>query len=52
LGEGHLCDPQDPEVEFRFSKMTGDSYQILEYVSPLWPTQTYARAANAGGERL
>ncbi|HEX4742522.1 MAG TPA: serine hydrolase domain-containing protein [Caulobacteraceae bacterium] len=52
VGEGHLCDPQDPEVELRFSKMTGDSYQILEYVSPLWPTQTYARAANAGGERL
>jgi CubicO group peptidase (beta-lactamase class C family) len=46
LGRGCLCDPGDPEVEFRFSDLQGGRYQRLDYVSPLWPDVAYRRVAN------
>ena len=39
-----LCDPADPEVEFRFSKRRGGRYQRVDYISPLWPAATSWRA--------
>jgi hypothetical protein len=47
LGDGRFCDPDDPEVEFRFSELRGGEYQVLEYVSPLWPARRFVR-----GERI
>lgn len=44
LREDRLCDPADPEVEFRFSELRGGRYQRLDYVSPLWPAAASLRA--------
>ncbi len=44
LGENRLCDPADPEVEFRLSDLRDGRYQRLDYVSPLWPVATSLRA--------
>lgn len=38
-----LCNPADPEVEFRFSAAKDDGFQRLDYVSPLWPVSTFPR---------
>jgi CubicO group peptidase (beta-lactamase class C family) len=38
-----LCNPTDPEVEFRFSEQDGDRFQRLDYASPLWPVSTFRR---------
>jgi CubicO group peptidase (beta-lactamase class C family) len=44
LRDDRLCDPADPEVEFRFSELRGGRYHRLDYVSPLWPVATSLRA--------
>ena len=44
LRDDCLCDPADPEVEFRFSELRGGRYQQVDYISPLWPSATSRRA--------
>ena len=44
LDEDRLCQPADPEIEYRFSDPHDGVFQQLDYVSPLWPTSTWRRA--------
>jgi hypothetical protein len=43
LGDGRFLDAEDPEVEHRFSKLSGKQYQVYQYLSPLWPIQQFVR---------
>lgn len=43
LDDDRLCNPSDPEVEFRFSEPTDGRFQRLDYASPLWPVSTFRR---------
>ena len=41
LNESTLCDPADPEAEYRFSVLEDGRYRRFDWVSPLWPVQTF-----------
>jgi D-alanyl-D-alanine carboxypeptidase len=43
LGDGRFHDPEDPEVEFRFSELGDGEYRVLHHLSPLWPTRRFVR---------
>jgi D-alanyl-D-alanine carboxypeptidase len=43
LSGDRLCNPTDPEVEFRFSEPDDGRFQRLDYASPLWPLSTFRR---------
>ena len=43
LGDSTLCNPADPEEEFRFSEPEDGRFQRLDYASPLWPVSTFRR---------
>jgi hypothetical protein len=43
FADGCFFDPADPEIEYRFSDPRDGLYQRLDYVSPLWPAQSFAR---------
>jgi CubicO group peptidase (beta-lactamase class C family) len=44
LATDRMCDPADPEVEFRFSEACDGRFRRLDYLTPLFPPQTYRRA--------
>lgn len=47
LNDHTLCDPADPEVEYRFSAPKDGRFRRLDYVSPLWPVSTFHALAPA-----
>lgn len=47
FAEGSYFDADDPEIEHRFSDLRDGLYHRLDYVSPLWPAQTFERVSTA-----
>ncbi|HEY1560173.1 MAG TPA: serine hydrolase domain-containing protein [Caulobacteraceae bacterium] len=45
LGHASFRQVDDPEVEFHFSDLRDGRYQLLTYVSPLWPDNVLDRVA-------
>ncbi len=42
-GDGVFRDAADLDIEYRFSAPRDGVFQRMDYVSPLWPSMTYAR---------
>jgi hypothetical protein len=47
FADGCFFDANDPEIEYRFGDLREGLYHRLDYVSPLWPPQTFARVLDA-----